>query len=275
MSTALRINTVKEALKRGESVIGTMLTEVTSPAFIIMAESAGFEFVFIDMEHGMQTLEQVSHMIMVARLAGIAPLVRVRDLQYNLIAGVLDAGAMGIMLPRVETREEVEKFVSYMKYPPVGIRGASAARGHTEYYGVSPQTIVKHNNENTLVILQIERKVAVDNIDSLLSVPGVDAAVIGPYDLTISLGLDSMADDLVQEYIQKVVDSAKRNNVASGIHPPDSETALKWAKKGMTLLTASSDLNFFKEGASACANALKKGLGRETKEEEKKGQSGV
>jgi 2-keto-3-deoxy-L-rhamnonate aldolase RhmA len=271
MTTALRPNAVKAALKRGDSVVGTMLTEVNSPSFIMMCANAGFDFVFIDMEHGMQTLEQVSHMINTARLAGIVPLVRVRDLSYTEIAGVLDAGAMGIMLPRVETRDQVEKLVSYMKYPPMGARGASTNRGHTEYMGMSPQTLVKHFNEHTLVILQIERKKAVENIDELLSVPGVDVALIGPFDLTISLGLDNMKDDLVQEYIQRTVDSAKKHGVASGIHPPDTETALNWGKKGMTMLMAATDITFFSSGAATCAKELRTGLSQTYKNDEHQG----
>ena len=123
----LRPNRVKQALKRGEPALGTMISEVGSAGFVWMLANTGFDFVFIDMEHGTFDLAVVADMIKVARLADIVPLVRVPDLGYHLVARVLDAGAMGVMLPRVETREQVEQFVSFMKYPPVGVRGASGS----------------------------------------------------------------------------------------------------------------------------------------------------
>lgn len=265
----LKPNSVKQALKRGEPVTGTMISEVGSPGVVWIMANAGFDFVFIDMEHGAFDISQVSDMLKVARLTGIIPLVRIPDLTYHFVARALDAGAMGIMLPRVETREQVEQLVSYMKYPPVGVRGATSARGHTDYGGAGAQELVSHMNENTMVILQIERKRAIDNIDDLLSVPGVDAAVIGPFDLTLSLGEDSTSSPRVDEAIQKVVDSARRNNVASGIHIPDPNVVLKWHKRGMTMLACDTDLCFLIAGAKKTAAALRAGSGKAAAEPEK------
>jgi 2-keto-3-deoxy-L-rhamnonate aldolase RhmA len=257
----LKPNRVKQALKRGEPVIGTMISEVTSPGFTWMLANAGFDYVFIDMEHGSYTLPIVADLIKVARLAGIVPLVRVPDLAYHAVAPALDAGAMGLMLPRVETREQVEQFVSFMKYPPIGVRGATAGRGHTDYGGAGPRELVSHMNEHTLVILQIERKRAIENIDELLSVPGVDVGLIGPFDLTISLGEERMDAPAVDEAIGRVVDSARRNGIASGIHSSDAATVLRWRERGMTMLTCNSDLGFFSAGAQRTVAALREGIG--------------
>lgn len=262
----LKENKVKNALKAGQPVFGTMITEAGSTGFVWMLANLGYDFVFIDMEHSAYGLQPTADMIKVARLAGIVPLVRVPDLAYHLIGPVLDAGAMGLMLPRVETRQQVEQFVSYMKYPPIGVRGATAGRGSTDYGGVSPQRLVRHLNENTLVILQIERKLAVENIDDLLSVSGVDAAVIGPFDLTISLGEDSTGSPLVNEAIGNVVEAARRHGVASGIHIAEPEVILKWQERGMTMLGCNTDLGFFTAGAGNTLAALtqsKKTAGKE------------
>ncbi len=256
----LRPNRVKQALKRGEPVVGTMLSEVRSPGFVWMLANVGFDFVFIDMEHGTYDLSTVSDMIKVARLAGIVPLVRVPDLAYHLASQPLDAGAMGLMLPRVETREQVEQFVSFIKYPPMGARGASAGRAHTDYGGPGPQELVQHMNEHTLVILQIERKRAVDNIDELLSVPGVDVALIGPFDLTISLGEQNVGAPAVSDAIERVVASARAHQVASGIHTGDPAVVLDWHRRGMTMLTCNSDISIFATGAGQTAKALRQGI---------------
>lgn len=257
----LKVNRVKQALRRGEPVFGTMMSEVRSPGFIWMLANAGFDFVFIDMEHGTYDLATVADMIKVARLADIAPLVRVPDLAYHLVAGPLDAGAMGLMLPRVETRAQVEQFISFMKYPPAGVRGATSGRGHTDYGGAGPQELVGHMNEHTLAILQIERARAVADIDDLLATPGVDVALIGPFDLTISLGENSTGAPAVAEAIQRVVDSARRNNVASGIHIADPEVVLEWSRRGMTMLACNSDLGFFSAGAQQTLATLRQGVG--------------
>jgi 2-keto-3-deoxy-L-rhamnonate aldolase RhmA len=257
----LKPNLIKQALKRGEPVIGTMLSEVTSPGFIWMLANAGFDYVFIDMEHGVYTVPIVADMIKVARLAGIVPLVRVPDLAYHAIAPILDHGAMGLMLPRVETRVLVEEFVSYMKYPPIGVRGGTAGRGHTDYGGAGARELVEHMNEHTLVILQIERKRAVEDIDELLAAPGVDVALIGPFDLTISFGEADASAPVVDEAIGRVVASAKRNRVASGIHLGDPATVLRWHERGMTMLTCNSDLGFFSAGAQGTVKALRVGIG--------------
>jgi 2-dehydro-3-deoxyglucarate aldolase/4-hydroxy-2-oxoheptanedioate aldolase len=253
----LRTNPVKQALKEGRPVIGTMITEAGSTGFVWMLANLGYDFVFIDMEHSAYGLQPTADMIKVARLAGIVPLVRVTDLAYNVIAPVLDAGAMGLMLPRVETRQQVEQFVRFMKYPPLGVRGATAGRGSTDYGGASPRELVQSLNENTLVILQIERKVAVENIDDLLSVPGVDAAVIGPFDLTISLGEDSTSSPLVEAAISRVVEAAKRHRIASGIHIAEPAVIHKWQECGMTMLGCNTDLGFFAAGAGKTLAELK------------------
>ena len=263
----LKENTVKQALKKGQPVIGTMITEAGSTGFVWMLANAGYDFVFIDMEHSTYGLQPVADMIKVARLAGLVPLVRVTDLAYNLIAPVLDAGAMGLMLPRVETRRQVEQLVSYMKYPPLGVRGATTGRGSTDYTGVGPQALVRHLNENTMVILQIERQAAVESIDDLLSVPGVDAAVIGPFDLTISLGEDSTDAPEVEASIQKVVEAAARHGVASGIHIADPAVVLKWSARGMTMLACNTDLGFFSAGAGQTLAALRAGTGITARQE--------
>lgn len=245
----LRPNRVKQALKEGRTVYGTMLTESASTAYVMTLAHAGYDFVFIDMEHGAYDLGEAVAMIKVARLTDLVPLVRVPDLAYHLVARVLDAGAMGIMLPRVETVAQVREFVSYMKYPPVGVRGASAGRGHTDYQGAGPRELVDHMNEHTLVILQIERTEAIAHIDELFAVPGVDVGLIGPFDLTISLGAASMTAPEVDAAIAQVVAAARRAGVASGIHSGDPQQVVRWKQQGMTMLMSGSDNAFFSAGA--------------------------
>jgi len=253
----MRDNKVRAALKRGEPVIGTMIQEMRSPAIPLLFANAGFDFIFIDMEHGAYDLETVADMIKIARLADIVPLVRVPDGLYHLIARVLDAGAMGVMVPRVETREAVERAVAALRYPPGGKRGCSIGKGNSDYQRWPLWEFTRHANDNILAVMQIERKAAIDRIDDLLSVPGVDVALIGPNDLTLSLGAPNPQDPAVQEAIQKVIEAGKRHGVSTGIHLRDVEQLKAWRARGMTMLVCSTDLNFIMSGARAAVSALR------------------
>ncbi|HIC90259.1 MAG TPA: aldolase [Anaerolineae bacterium] len=253
----MRDNLVKKALQRGETVIGTMATEMRSPTVAFLFANAGFDFFFIDMEHGAYDLAVVSDIIKVARLAGICLLVRVPDLAYHLMARVLDAGAQGLMVPRVETREQVEEIVRSVKYPPEGVRGCSIAKGHNDYQPAPLRPFTQHANENVLVVVQIERAQAIANIDDLLSVPGVDVALIGPNDLTLSLGAPDTTAPEVTEAIQKVIAAANRHSVAPGIHLRSVEALKAWAAQGMRVLTCNTDAGFILSGATAAVQALR------------------
>jgi len=254
----MRRNIVKQRLRRGETVIGTMVQEVRTPAIAQILKQVGFDFFMVDMEHGPYSLEAASDIIRMGRVVDMCPLVRVASPEYHLITGPLDMGAMGIMMPRIETRDEVEEFVACMKYPPLGKRGCSSDAPHSEYDFGPLSDFISINNEDTLVIAQIERKVAVDHIDDLLSVPGVDAALIGPEDLSISMGFPGQTKDpVVVEAIEKVIESAQKNGVTAGIHMGNIEALTQWMNKGMRLIMFSSDLGFIMDAGSEGLSQLR------------------
>jgi len=237
----MRPNRVKRALREGNVVVGTMISEVRSPTFMQILALAGFDFVFIDMEHGAYDLERAADLIRVARLSGICPLVRVPDPQYHLISRPLDAGAQGLMIPRVESVEQVTTIVRSVKYPPKGERGFSGWRGYNDFQQEPIPDLIRQANEETMIILQIERKRAVERIDALLSIEGVDAALIGPDDLSVSLGLPGQhTHPAMDESIQRVIEACVRHNVACGIHIGNLDQLQRWRDRGMRMLTYSS-----------------------------------
>jgi 2-keto-3-deoxy-L-rhamnonate aldolase RhmA len=259
----MRTNPVKQALKRGEAVIGTMAMEVKSPGFAQMCAAAGLDFLFIDMEHGTYSLAEAGAMIQMCRQVGVVPLVRVPDLAYHLIARVLDAGAMGVMVPRIETAEQVEAMVSYMRYPPLGVRG-SGGSGRAEYglAGGSAAEMVERLNQHTLAVAQIERKLAIENIESIAAVPGLDVCLIGPVDLSISLGIPGEMDHpLMQEAIAKVVDACTRHGIASGGHL-SADALERWWQRGMRMLMSNADVGMLSSGCRQTAAQLKAFLGK-------------
>ena len=244
-------NHLREKLNRGEPVLGTMIQELRSPAVPMIFANAGFDFIFIDMEHGAHTMETVADLIKVTRFAGITPLVRVPDLQYHFIARCLDAGAQGFMVPRIETREQAEKAVAFSKYPPLGERGCSINKGHNNYKGDDLIKFINNANEENLVILQIERKAAIEDLDNILSVEGVDGAVLGPNDMAVSYGVPNDLDSpLMNDIFMKVLETGERHGVYTGMHIANLKKLVEWKDKGMQLITYNTDIGFLNAGAA-------------------------
>ncbi|HAF63137.1 MAG TPA: aldolase [Anaerolineaceae bacterium] len=254
----MKPNPLRVKLEAGETIFGTMAQDSRSPSISLIMEQAGCDFMFFDMEHGPNDLGVVADMVKVARLTSVVPLVRVPSDQYHLMARVLDAGAMGIMIPRVETKEQVERIVEYTHYPPVGSRGLSVTKGHNNFLPQDVWEFTEQANRENMIILQIERKKAVEDIEELVSVEGVDAVVLGPVDLGLSMGIHAK-DNLaaLEPYIQQVLDASLKHNVPCGIHIGNLDWLIEWNKRGMKILAYSNDIAFLKSGASAGISKLR------------------
>jgi len=258
----MRINKVKQALQQGKTVFGTMANSFRGAAIAQMIANAGFDFLFIDMEHGDYSTETMSEMIQACRLCDVAPLVRVSDCQYHLMARPLDAGAMGLMIPRVETLAQVKQIVNWVKYPPMGIRGSNTGVGHTDFKPVDVKEFNEHQNRELLTIIQIESPLAIKNIDKLVAVEGVDAAVMGPNDLSVSSGLPGQPEHpKMVKAIEKVIAACKKHGKFAGTHLGSIEMLKKWHEKGMRILTWSGDTAILRGGLEQGLLNLKKATG--------------
>ncbi|TEU19685.1 MAG: aldolase [Anaerolineales bacterium] len=255
----MRPNTLRELLNQGKPAYGTMIQDVRSSSIGQIMALAGCNFLFFDMEHGPFNLETIADMVRVTRLAGMTPLVRVPDAEYHLMCRPLDAGAQGIMIPRVETKTQVEHIIECTLYPPLGKRGCSVNKGHNDFASQKVWEFSQQANQENLIILQIERRRAVEDIEELLSVPGVGAVVIGPNDLALSL--DIRSDDLLdalEEPIQHILEACQAGHIPCGIHISNLEWLAEWQRRGMQLLCYSSDINFLRSGAASGINWLQK-----------------
>ena len=184
----MRANLVKQNLRAGKLQLGTGFGQLRSPEIPKMLAAAGFQWAFIDTEHGGFDLETVQDICRVSVMAGLSPIVRVGELQYTLVARALDCGAQGVMFPRVESPEILERAVSWTKFPPMGVRGYGLTAVQVDYEPLTFAQIIEHMNANTMVVLQIETRRALEAREELLAVAGIDAVMIGPADLSISLG---------------------------------------------------------------------------------------
>jgi 2-keto-3-deoxy-L-rhamnonate aldolase RhmA len=254
----MHINHVKHALKEGKLQAGCSFGMLRSPEVARILAAAGFHWSYLDAEHGPFDLETLHELCRAATAAGLAPIVRVADLQYSLVARALDNGAQGIIFPRVEDPELLARAISWTQFPPKGIRGFGLTPSHVDYEKSTIPQIIEHKNANTMVVLQIETKLAVERRDQLLAVPGIDAVMIGPADLSISLGVPGEFDHpKMIETIELVKESCLKHGVAPGIHLRALGLAKFWKERGMKLLSCGAETGFLMEGASAVAAALK------------------
>ncbi|MBM3775632.1 MAG: aldolase [Acidobacteria bacterium] len=238
----MKINQVKQNLAAGKLQLGTGFGQLRSPEIPRMLAAAGFHWAFVDTEHGGFDLETVQDVCRVAVMAGLCPVVRVADLQYSLVARALDCGAQGILFPRVESPELLERAVSWTRFPPAGTRGYGLTATQVDYEPLSFSQIIEHVNANTLVVFQIETRRALDAREELLSVPGIDAVLIGPADLSIALGVPGeFQHPRMVEAMEAVRESCDRHGVAPGTQTRGPELARFWRDRGMRFLGCSNE----------------------------------
>ncbi|HVN65406.1 MAG TPA: aldolase/citrate lyase family protein [Methanomicrobiales archaeon] len=179
------MTSLKERLHGKEVTFGSWIT-LGHPAIGEILAGCGFDWLTIDMEHSAITLAGCQGLVQVIELAGCSPLVRVGENAPNLIKRVMDAGAHGVIVPQVNSREDALRAVASVKYPPEGARGVGL--GRAQGYGVGFDAYRKWNDEESIVIVQVEHIEAVRHLGEILKVPGVDGFIVGPYDLSASLG---------------------------------------------------------------------------------------
>jgi 2-dehydro-3-deoxyglucarate aldolase/4-hydroxy-2-oxoheptanedioate aldolase len=254
----MQTNRVKRALQAGQAQLGTGFWQLRSQEIPRVLAGAGFDWIFLDTEHGGFDLETVQDICRIANLVGIAPIVRVGDMQYSLVARALDCGAQGIIFPRVESPELLAQAVSWTRFPPQGIRGFGLSTPQIGYTKEKIPNVIEHMNTNTLVVLQIETVRAFEARDELLSVPGIDAVLIGPADLSISLGIPGEFQDArIVRTMESIRDSCLQHKVAPGMHARSSSLAKFWKERGMLFLSCGNELAFLHERASEVAHELK------------------
>ena len=252
-------NSMKRTLKDGNVVFGPMVSEVRSPGIAVLFAQAGFDFFFIDLEHSCFSLETVSDMILAARAADIPVIVRPsnrRSAEY--LSRPLDLGAAGLLIPQIRTREDVENVVQWCRYQPLGERGMGLSRQHTFFQGGDALNTMGRLNEEILIALQIEHKDAVENLPDLLSVPGIDAAFVGPADLSASFGKPGKSDDpQIQSAIRRVIEVSEANGIIPGIHTSSAGKAKFWLAKGMKMIGFCTDIKLIQRICEASVQELR------------------
>jgi 2-dehydro-3-deoxyglucarate aldolase len=251
---------LKKKLKNNELTIGSWIM-IGHPISIEIMALAGLEWLVVDMEHTAIDINTAQNLITTIQANGIKALVRVSKNEEVIIKQVLDIGADGIIVPMVNSKKDAVKAVEFAKYPPIGKRGVGLYRASK--YGVEFEEYKKWVDEELVIIAQIEHIKGVENIEEILHVKGIDGTIIGPYDLSGSMGYPGEFErDDVKKAIKKVLDKCKEFNIPSGFHVVDTnpDKLKEKIKQGCTFLAYGIDYFFMRDLAINGMKEIKKEL---------------
>ncbi len=238
------------------TLIGSWIN-TASPIVAEIMSAAGFDYLVVDAEHSAIDVPQAQAMFQAIKAGNpdCVPMVRLPGNRYDETKRYLDAGAMGVIAPLINSEAEARELVRSVKYPPIGDRGVGYGRSHG--YGFAFDEYMAAANENTFVCVQIEHIRAVEDLDAILAVDGIDAAFIGPYDLTASMGITAQFDH--PDYLKAradILDGCRRHGVRAGVHvvQPRPDEALERIAEGFSMIAYSLDITML---GTACRQGLR------------------
>ena len=253
------MNNLKERFRNGEILYGTWV-RIPHPTVIEVLSACGLDTIHIDMEHGPIGTDDLNNLLLAAKSVGIPVMVRVPGQDATKIGRTLDMGADGVIVPQVNTVEEVKRVIEAARFYPQGNRGLGGACRADGYGKFSIAEFAPIANEQTLLAVQIESKQAVDHLDEILEVSrdAVDIFYIGPADLSQSLGIPGQfANPLLDKTIERIVSRVLAHGKIAGIHASESQMVKKYTAMGIHYVTSSFDVGFLSAGAKAMISELK------------------
>lgn len=238
------ISKFRERVRLGKPVFGPFM-KTCDPGFVEAAGYAGMDFAILDMEHGPINIQNMQNNIRAAQNSGILPVVRVPAITEEAIGKALDIGAAAVEIPKISTAEDARSAVKYAKFSPSGERGVCRFVRAAHYSAMDKDVYFKTAND-IIVIAQIEGREAIENLDEILGVEGIDIVFIGPYDLSQSLGVPGQVEHpLVVEEMNKIVRAAKKRNVVIGTFTDSESMMERWMKAGVQYISYSVDMGIF------------------------------
>ena len=253
----MRKNKVKQILSQGGTSTGTMVFEFNTSGIARIAAGAGAEFLIFDMEHTGWSIETIRSLMATSRAADIVPMVRVPTTEYHFFARSLDVGAMGLMVPMVETEAQAKIIVDSAKYPPIGKRGAAFGVAHDDYEEGNILDKMSSINQEILLIAQIETVLGLENADKIAALDGIDVLWIGHFDLTNSMEIPGQFDH--PKYLRAVTHVAEicqKHGKSAGFMTSNVEEGRSMREKGFRCLAYGGDLWLYKQALQQGINTL-------------------
>ena len=252
-------NNVLEKLHNNQVVSSMTVKLVRGIEIAQIAKSAGFDTIYIDLEHSAFSLETTAQICMAALNIGIAPFVRVPSNSSEWISRVLDGGALGIIAPHISSKAEAEKVVSFAKFPPLGDRSAAGVMPHLQYRSFPAEKAYPVLNRNTMVMVQFENMKALENADEILSVNGVDMVMIGSNDMTADMGIPGQYDHpRLKDAYAKTIGICKKYGKFCGVGGLSSRPDLvsQFVSMGARYVSTGTDLAFLMSAATEKAKQV-------------------
>ena len=255
-------NPVTRALREGRVCIGACSISFPGIPLAQLFARSGFNFFYVDMEHSQVDYHELAGIAAAAKLAGITPIAGTTSHADHLIARPLDAGAMGVIVPHVSTPEQTADIVKWAKYAPDGERGLLGMGVHTGFETPDGTAWVEAQNREVLVAIKVESALGIENIEAIAAVPGLDAILVGPGDLSATMGIpEQMRHPRVIEAIERMLAAVKAVGIAGGPHVSSPEEAVAWAEKGATFMSFSYDGGLLARAATEGMSAIRAVLG--------------
>ena len=255
------VNPARERLARGEVSLGFGVRIARSTEIAKAMKTAGFDWLFLDLEHSAMSIETAAQLAIAGLEAGIAPIVRVPKGEYSLATRLLDSGALGIVVPHVDTADEARQIADALRYPPLGHRGVFSSMPHFDYRGVKVDAMTAALNAANLIIVMLETPTAIDNAEAIAAVDGIDVLLIGTNDLSIELGIPGeLGHAKVADAYGRMVAACRKRGKWPGMGGVYDEPLMRrYVELGCRFLMAGADLAFMM-GAGAKRTEFLRGL---------------
>lgn len=253
------MKTLKEKMNAGETVLGTMLSELASANLVRILKTAGFEFIVVDCEHGYFDFSQLANIVSVGNGFGMPIITRVPVIEREFITKVFDMGGDGILVPMVNTEADARRLVEISKYAPLGKRGISTTRAHTDYNPPPLKEYLPLANSRTIVLAQIETCEAVRNASAIAAVEGIDGIMVGPNDLAGDHGTPGeLETSAMDESVSRVIAAAKKAGKPCGIIDSKVSFLHKWRDRGMNVFSCGSEVGMLMKAARSVIGEFNK-----------------
>ena len=245
-------NLARERLQNGEMAIGVGIRTARTVDIAKMMKTAGYDWLFIDLEHGPMSIEFATTLAVAALDTGISPIVRVPFMQHTMATRVLDSGALGIVMPHVDTPEQAREIVNHLKYPPIGHRSLAGAQAIFDFKRIPIAEMIEAANAALLIIALIETPTAIANAEAIAAVPGVDALLIGTNDLAAEMGIaGEFGHARIAGAYEAVIAACHKHSKWPGMGGIDAEELMrKYIAMGMRLVLTGSDGGFLMSAAA-------------------------
>lgn len=250
----------KQRLKAGDLLLGGIVMEYLRPSLAKIYSNVGFDFIYVEKEHGFFDGAELTDFVLAARDNQMPTIAKVGELGRAEVGRLLEAGMVGIQLPRTETREDLLTLIDYVKFPPLGSRAAAPCYGNVDYeWPADTKAWLKKADQSTAIIAHIETALGYENAEEIVTTPNLDMVYVGPCDFSISMGYPGEYDHpQVKKAMDKILKLCLKHNVAFGTSASGPEAARKWIAKGCQFFELIDEVTLIITGATEQVDAYRK-----------------